>query len=406
MENCWAHINLKTDNRTMEHIHIFYYIIFLSVLLAACSSENSLEDKKKALEGLKAEAEEINNKISTLEQEIEASDPTFTTEAEENAVLVAVEEVVPVTFSHKIEVRGSVASRRNVMISSQINGKIESVRVREGQKVSKGRVLLTLDADIIRNNIAELKTSLELAEAVYERQANLWKKKIGTEIQYLEAKNNKESLERRLATAQSQLDQAIIKAPFSGTVDAVPAREGEMALPGNPLVRMVSRENMYIEAEVSERYIGNFNAGDSVELYFPVHNKRISSTITSSSEVINAENRTFTIEVALPELGFQASPNQVVVLKLTDYSAEDALVVPTEIILSDQSGKFIYTTQNKEGHTEAVKTRVEVGKSYDGNTEILEGLSANEEVILEGYRDVADGVAIKKSENSTKTATL
>ncbi|UII29425.1 efflux RND transporter periplasmic adaptor subunit [Fulvivirga maritima] len=382
----------------------FYYLAIITLLFAACSKEG-LEAKKEQLQSYKDEVRELNTKIKELETEIAALDSTYGVE-EGKAILVNTKVVKATDFKHKIEVRGSVESRRNVMLTSETAGTIESVKVREGQKVSAGQTLIVLDADILRNNIAELKTSLELAKVVYERQANLWEKKIGTEIQYLEAKNNKEAIERRLATAHSQLDQAVVKAPFAGVIDELPAREGEMAQPGVDLVRVVSPEMMYIDADVSERYISDFKVGDEVDLYFPVQDKHITSKISAVSEVIKSDNRTFSIEVKLPKLDFPVKPNQVVVLELTDYEAESALVVPTEIILSDGDDNFLYTAEDENNKTVAKKTKVKVGESYDGVTEVKEGLKQNDIVVIEGYRSLSDGVAVKAADKSTKTAQL
>lgn len=379
------------------------YILSIALLVAACSGQEGVEKKKSQLNELKSKVKELNGQIAQLEKEIASEDPDFNNAHEGKAILVATEAVMKEDFIHKIEVRGSVDSKKNVLVSAQIGGEIEAIRVKEGQKVNKGDVLIMLDADVIQNNIAELKTDLDLANAVYKRQSNLWKKDIGTEIQYLEAKNKKESLERKLATAKSQLDQAIIRAPFSGSVDEIPAKEGEMASPGAPLVRMVSERSMFIQADVSERYIGDLNVGDEVSLYFPVQDKRFNTTISFVSEVINSANRTFSIEVQLPQLDFKVKPNQVVIMEMADYKAENAIVVPTEVILSDNDGKFLYTASSNKAESVAKKTHIQAGKTYKGKTEILSGLAQNDLIITEGYRDVSDGVLIKSTKRSTES---
>lgn len=389
----------------MRHT-IIYLFAFTTILVSCGEKKDDLESKKDQLTEYKNEVRNLNAKIAELQKEIAKVDTTFDSQVSRNAVLVNAKPAEQKDFSHEIEVRGQVESRKNVMLSSEIGGKIQSINVTEGQKVSAGQTLLTLDADVIRNNIAELKTTLELAGAVYERQANLWEKKIGTEIQYLEAKNKKESLERRLATAYSQLNQAVIKAPFSGSIDEIPAREGELAQPGMPLVRLVSPTSMYIQADVSERYMGDFKKGDRVELYFPTQEKNITSTIASVSGVINPANRTFSIEVQLPKLDFEVKPNQVVVLRMVDYRAEDAIVVPTEIIQSDKEGKYLFTAANEQGNTVARKKRVEIGRTQDGLTEVLTGLNSGDVVIIAGYRSLSDGVQVKPVERTTETAHL
>src|SRR5690606_16671008 len=318
-----------------------YLIIALTVLAVACgapSDDNqNLEAKKKDLEAARKEFASLKEKIEKLEKEISEEDSTF--QQTENAILVSTFIAEKKPFEHKVEVRGAVESRKNVLISAQTIGEVERVHVREGQQVTKGQVLVSQNADVTRNSIAELKTSLELANSVYEKQSKLWEQKIGTEVQYLQAKNNKESLDRKLATAYAQLDMAIVKAPFSGTIDELPAREGEVASPGIPLVRIVSQQDMYIKADVSERFIGKFKAGDPVEVYFPTLDKKLSSKVASIGQVINPENRTFVVEVALPRIDFNVKPNQVTVLELRDYVSEATLAVPTRIIQRDEDGQ-------------------------------------------------------------------
>lgn len=386
--------------------HTIIYLLALTTIVASCGEKNDLESKKAKLEEYKAEVAQLKTKMAELKKEIAEVDTSYADEANRNAVLVNAKPAEVKDFTHKIEVRGQVESRKNIMLSAQAGGEIQSIKVREGQKVAAGQTLVVIDADVIRNNIAELKTSLELAEAVYERQANLWKKNIGTEIQYLEAKNNKEAVERRLATAYSQLNQAIIKAPFSGLVDEIPAKEGELAQPGTPLVRLINPGSMYIQADVSERYIGDFKKGDRVELHFPTQNKSLTSAISSVSEVINPNNRTFSVEVQLPKLDFPVKPNQVVILQMVDYKSQSAMVVPTEVIQSDKDGKFIYTAKQENGATVAKKTRIEIGRTQDGLTEVLNGIAASDEVITGGYRGLSDGVHVRPVERTTETAQL
>ncbi len=381
------------------------YSIMSLVILASCATEG-LDKKKKELAELRDQARTINTRISELEKEIAQLDTSAVSAADRNAVLVNLKELKPSEFVHKINIRGSVSSRTNVLLSAETGGRITDVKVREGDKVNRGDILVTLDNDVLRNNINELKTSLELAEAVYKRQANLWEKKIGTEIQYLEAKNNVESLQSRLNTAYSQLARSIVKAPFAGTVDEVPSRVGEMAQPGMPLVRMINQGNMYIEAAVSERFISALKVGDKVNVTFPVMNKTIASEISAISEVINEENRTFNIEVTLPNLDFTTKPNQVVILDVVDYRNPSTILVPTEVILSDAQGKYLYIASSSDGNTEAKKVYIQPGRTQEGQTEVLEGLDTGAQLIVEGYRDVSEGTMIKPTDVSTETAKL
>lgn len=375
-------------------------IITLTVVLGACGGD--LEKKKEKVEELKTEISDLKSEVAALEDEIKKEDPEYG-KKEINKVLITALEIKPKYFEHRIEVRGGVESRTNVTVSPQIMGEIETVNVKEGQKVKKGQVLFTLDNDIIRNNIAELKTALELATVVADKQENLWNKNIGTEIQYLEAKNNKESLERKLATAQSQLSQSRVKAPFSGSIDKVDAKVGEVAQPGMPLVRIVNPDDIHISADISERFIGKFVQGDKVDIYFPAQDQKIVSTITSVGQVINDQNRTFNMEIKLPKLDFPAKPNQVVVLSLKDYINQEAIKVPTKLIQTDKVGQFIYVVEKQGEEMVAKKRHIETGLSFNNETEILSGLTTGQSVAMKGYRDLSEGVVVSV-EDSKETA--
>lgn len=369
-------------------------IITLSALLIACGGGDDLESKKAELAKLRSESVELNGNIKALEDEIAVLDPEFGQNSN-NIILVSTMPVSPSAFEHKIETRGTVESRKNVMVSAEIGGRIEEIKVREGQNVKKGQVLLVLDAEIIRNNIAELRTSLELATVVFQRQSNLWEKKIGTEIQYLEAKNMKESLERRLATTESQMAQSVMRAPFAGSIDEIPSKVGEMAAPGSPLLRIVNPNDMYINADVSESLIGKLEKGEEVEVHFPSQNKNLVSRISSVGQVINKENRTFSIEIELPQVGFTIKPNQVTVLKLRDYTNESAFVVPTKIIQRDDKGTYVFGVETEGQARIAKKIHVETGLSYESRTEIVSGLVQNEQIIDRGFREVTEGVEVQ-----------
>ncbi len=368
------------------------------LLLAACGGEqpDGLEGKKAQLQEYKQEVRELQDNIKNLEEEISMEDPDFLNTGR-NATLVTTIDVENQTFEHFVEVRGSVTSRRNVTVSAQAPAMVMNVSVDEGQEVKKGELLLRQDAETLLRNIEELKTSLELAETRFRRQTNLWEQNIGTEFQYLEAKNAKESLERKLASLNSQLNNYYIRAPFSSTVDEVFIKEGEMAQPGVPLLRLVSLRNMYIEADISETYLGEFEKGDSVIVYFPSLDKNVRSVISSVGQVINENNRTFKVEVKLPNDESLLRPNLMAVVRLQDFIEEDALIVPTNLILSDQRGDFVYVAApSAEGDNYvAQKQHIQRGKTYKDKTMVQSGLQGNERLIDQGFREVAEGINLR-----------
>ncbi len=382
----------------------YIYPLAIVILANGCGGGGSgLSVKKEALSQLKNQAVGLQVRIKALEKEIIGMDSTFL-EANNNSVLVTSITLKPGFFEHKIEVRGRVESRTNVNVGTKISGEIKAVLVKEGQNVMAGQALVILDDEITRNNIAELETTLELALIVAEKQANLWKQNIGTEIQYLQTKNSKESLERRLATAKSQLKQNRIDAPFSGSIDAVTAKKGEMAQPGFPLIRIVSQDDVHVKADISERYIGKFKVSDPVGIYFPSQDKRLFSIVKSVGQVINRENRTFELEVYLPKLDFPAKPNQVVVLNLQDYKNKSAFKVPTKLIQKDPKGSYVYELLGNGGDMKAKKLHIETGLSFNNETEILKGAKPNQKIACKGYRELSEGTIVKLVKESAAQA--
>ena len=383
---------------TMNRIKLSVWSAALAVLAACGGADSGLDSKKAELKEYREELKELKSKISSLEEEIAAEDPTALNR--DKATLVTTERVPTKTFRHFLEVRGSVTSDRNITISAEAPAMVQRVLVQEGERVKKGQVLVRQDAETSRRGLEELQTSLELATTRFERQKKLWDQNIGTEIQFLEAKNAKETLERRIASARSQLANYTIRAPFAGSVDKVFIKEGEMAQPGVPMVRLVSLQDMFIEADVSESYLGEFEVGDTAAVTFPSLNQSLTSTISSIGEVIDQNNRTFSIEVRLPGNAKLLRPNLLAVLRIEDFHEPDAVVVPTNLILSDNRGDYVYVAAEKDGQLTAVKKPVERGLTYNSETLITSGLTGDEQLIVEGFREVAEGMTIKEAEKS------
>ena len=292
----------------------------------------------------------------------------------------------------------SVASRKNVLISAETNGRINKIHVREGDQVTKGQLLITQDASILENSIQELETQLDLATTMYNKRARLWEQNIGSEIQYLEAKNRKESLELKLATTRTELSKTRIRAPFTGVVDMVDIRVGEIAQPGMPIVRLVSLSRMYIKADVSESMVGKFTKNQPVEVYFPSTDERLTSKISAIGQVINPQNRTFEIEVRL-NTDIAIKPNMITVLTLTDYANANAIAVPTKIIQTDREGKFIYAIEQQDGQNIAIRKDIETGITYANQTEIVAGLNGGEILVDKGGIELSNETLVNIANN-------
>jgi len=368
--------------------------IFLAVFtVAACepkSAEGDIEAKKKELSEARVELQELREKIKTIETEIAEADPTFFNSSG-TATLVTTVNTENTTFEHEIQVRGTVMSRTNVYVSAETMGLLTQLKVIEGQSVSKGQLLATIDSEQLEKTIDEVKNQLEYATTIFEKRDRLWKKNIGTEVDYLTAKNNKESLEKQLATLNTQLSKTSIVAPFAGSIEEVPVKAGEVVQPGSPIAFLVSNRDMYINAEVSEAYLGKFNVGDSVGIEVPSMNKTFASKIISIGNVIDPNSRTFTIEVRLPADANNLKVNIVGILHLTDYKNETAIVIPSRIIQEDLEGNYVYVLDNQK---KVNKVHIELGLSHNNQTEVLSGLSGGETIVDKGNRSVSDGATV------------
>lgn len=374
-----------------------YYAFALTALLAvaACNkqADNSIDDKRKRLSELKKQAAQIKAEITALEAEIAQANPTAAIKK-----LVAIQPLATQDFAHYIEVQGNVASSQNVMIAPEIAGTIVKRFVQIGDMVTKGQPIAEIDAESIRKNIAEIETRLELARTVYERQANLWNQKIGSEVQYLQAKNNMEALERTLATAKTQLNKAIVRAPIDGMVEDLTQNVGEMASPSVPMGRIVNVSQVEINADVSEVYTTAIRRGDEVLVYFPALNKEMTLKVNMVGQYINPNNRTFKIQMRTANPDGLIKPNMLAVIKIRDFFRKDALVVPTHLIQQSANGeRFVYAARLKDGKYVAERVPVVIGRSYGGNTLIEKGLAVGDQLIVKGYNEVVNGDLLEVS---------
>ncbi|NQW28420.1 MAG: efflux RND transporter periplasmic adaptor subunit [Flammeovirgaceae bacterium] len=364
-----------------------------SLITFSCQNKKEPSDKLEKLNLLKTQLKEIENEITTIETELQMSGELEVLAV--NEIKVTALKVEEEIFQHKTDLRAGVASRSNVLLTSELMGRIATINVSEGQRVAGGELLITLNAQVLKDNIAEVKTQLDLAQIIFEKQTNLWEQNIGTEIQYLQVKSNAESLERRLKTMQSQLNMSRIYAPFEGVIDQVIAKVGEFSQPGMPLLRLVNPASMYLQAAASEVFLGKFEVGDSVQITFPIQNKQLYSIVTAVGQVIDGQNRTFQLEVQLPKVDFFVKPNQVVVLQLVDYENTHALTVPSKLIQTDNRGTFIYVIEGESGKRIAKKAHIETGISFKNKTEIVSGLARGQWVADKGYRELSEDVVVE-----------
>lgn len=359
-------------------------LVLLSTLVA-CSPNG---DKKAQLEKLKTEREILDTNISKLEAEINPNQ-----QKSEKAVPVRIQKLATSSFYHYVEIQGVVDGDQNVSVSPQMAGVVTSVLVKEGSNVKKGDILATLDAQVLKQTVEEVKTQLDMANIIYEKQKNLWDKKIGSEVQFLQAKTGKESLERRIKTLQEQISMASIISPISGSVENVPLKVGQLASPGLPtsVIRVINMSSAKISADISENYASRIKNGNQAFVRFPDLGQEIETKLSFTSRFIDPTNRTFKVECRISSREVELRANMIAYVKIKDYSNESTLILPVNIIQSNQDGKFVYLVAKVGNINTAVRKKITTGMDYNGNAEIISGLSSGDQVITAGFQNLKEG---------------
>jgi RND family efflux transporter MFP subunit len=363
-------------------------IVVIGLLLTACApKERTVEQIAGEVAKTKSEIVKLTEQLTVLEAELAVKQPV----KEEKVVKVGVESVKKIDFSDYIQSNGMVEAVKAASISPEMSGKIDAIPVKVGQQVRKGQLLISLDSKVMENGIAELVKGLDLINTTYAKQKELWDQGIGSEMQYLEIKNRKESMEGKLATLKSQLEMTKIYAPFDGRVEKILPKIGELASPGRGIIDIVNLSGLYVNTEVSEAFMQTVNRGDSVSIDFPsLPGKVKNTTITYKGDVINPQSRTFTVRVEMPNPGQEIKPNMLANMKIRVISLKDAVVVPTALIRQDVEGSYVFTIASAAS-PRAAKTYVKTGSSDGSITVIESGLSGGEMIITQGYNHVKSG---------------
>ncbi len=379
-------------------------ILISAIVLNSCGGDktasietiiasNDLELIRQKKAELDTKSQEITNQLKQLEKSIKTLDPQskiplITTFAAKTAI-----------FEHYVELQGGVDTKQNLVIYPEYSGVLTRVYVKEGQRVRKGQTLAKIDDGGLSQQVAQLKIQADLARTTFERQKRLWDQKIGSEIQFLQAKSSYEAQEQAVNQLEQQVGKTIVRAPFSGTIDDVISEQGSVVAPGqSQLFRLINLDNMYIETDVPERYIANIVTGKTVKVNFPVLGKTIDAKVRQAGNFINPANRTFKAEIALPKTkDASIKPNLTAKLKINDYTNPKAILIPQSIISENAEGQqYVYTITDKEGTTaKAKRTIITTGKTQGDAIEIVSGIANGDEIIDEGARSVKDGQAVK-----------
>ncbi len=366
------------------------FMITVALLVASCSSTpvSDEQSKRKELQEYKKQLNGLEEKIEALETELQGTDT-------EESLEVKVTRLDSQRFEHFIDVTGKVEAEQDVNVSPETAGIIETVMVSEGQRVTKGQVLGRLKTEALERNLEELNIQWELAKTNYQRQKNLWDQNIGSEMQYLQARTNKESLQKRMAGIQAQMEMAEIKAPVSGVVDILFQKKGEMGSPQTPFAKVLNIDKIKIYADVSESYLTKVKKGEKVKIFFPALGRTRDAYIRQIGNTIDPNNRTFRIRIDLDNPDNMIKPNLVSVIQIRDYLAENAIVLPSLFIKEDFNGEYTYIAENTQSASRAKKVYIKTGLSNNNMTEVVEGLSAGMKVISEGHSQVVDGTLVE-----------
>ena len=370
-------------------------ILLIILLATACGKKDitEIQQKQEQLTQKEKDLVTLKKEILDLKREIQSLD----TNARDNAIAVMAIEIKKGVFKNPFEVQGIVKSDRNVLVSPEVPAKIVRLHIKEGQKVSKGQVIATLDGSTANAQINELEGGMELAKLNFEKQERLWNKNIGSEMQYLQAKNQYEQLQNAIQTAQTQLGKYSLRSPISGTVDEVMANEGEFvgSMTGGPVARIVNLSEIKIVASASETYLGKLKVGQEVSLSFPSIQLNTTEKVSAISNVINPNNRTFSLYVKPTKYIKMMKPNLLAMITAHDYEANDAISVPTKLIRVANGQHFIYTIKTNGNKRIVQKSIIQIDKQFPNKTIIKSGLAPGDMVITEGVNSVIVGDEVK-----------
>ena len=376
---------------TMKKITFLFIAAILAISCGDNVKNSSLEELNAKKTILITKIDSLNTALKSVEEEISKLDST------KNLQTVTVVPVKNEVFKHFLEIQGVAKANKNIEISPELGGTVTAILVREGQKVQSGQLLIQLDDSSIKNSMNELNTQLSLAKTTFERQERLWNQKIGSEMQYLQAKAQKESLENNLSSLRTQARKMRITAPFSGIVDEIFPRLGELTNPQMPAVRLLNLDNVYVEAEVTETFLPIIKEGTETEVHFASINKDINSKISQVGNFINPANRSFKIRINIDNNDQSIKPNLLADIKIVDFEKK-GIIIPASLVQQDQNGKdYVFTIVTENNTQKVIKNLITVANEYNHEVYVSNGLKETDTLVNAGARFVKEGDQIKIS---------
>lgn len=387
-------------------ISVLAFVILSSVIVGCGSGAKELSIESLIsngdIEAIRYKKKELADQQKLLTQQIAQLDSVINADSDDaNLPLITVLKVEHQHFVHYVELQGDVTTRQNVLVYPEVGGTIVKVYVQKGDRVKNKQLLASIDDGGLSNQLLQMTTQLALAKTTYERQKRLWEQKIGSEIQYLQAKTNYDAQKAAVEQMDHQLSKYSIRAPFAGIVDDVIKDQGTVVGPSGPgseIFRIINLSNMYIETPVPETYITSIVPGVKVKAFFPILNETINSYVRETSNFINPNNRSFIIEIPVPNKNGNVKPNLSARVQVNDYQNERALLIPQSAVSENAEGEqyaFMVTNVSEDNVALTKKTIITTGKTQEDVIEVLSGIQSGQSIIIEGARSVKDGQKVK-----------
>lgn len=399
----------------MKHSSLLYAITIVLVLwTTSCQNDSNTKSRMTAIDQMdlaslksllaekKSEVSNLNGEIDSITARMETLDPSLNRQKEQRVTVLPVDDTV---FNQFITVQGLLEADETVNINAESGGRLMELNIDEGDYVKKGDLVARVNLEQLSKQKAEMETSYELAKEVYERQKRLWDQNIGSEMQYLQAKNDKERLERSLETLEYEQSKSDVYAPISGVVDEVNIREGELASPGEPIAIILDVRQLIATADVPENYLANVHLGDEVTVRFPSLDVETKGRVTLIGSKIDKANRTFEIEVRINRFTKNLKPNMLTEIKLNTNTIKDVITLPINLIQQEINGKeYLMVVDRSNGTPKAKKTYITKGQTNDLRAIITKGLVSGDEVIRIGGRTVSEGTPLEIISESVLTS--
>lgn len=378
---------------------------FSLLFLNSCGGDDSKADTPEAKKALlekqikekQSDLAKLSSELQALEREYLTFDPDYLTKQAENKKRIITTDSVRVkNFDQFVEFQGQVQTKDDFMISSDVGGILKSLTVKEGQYVKRGQLVGRVDDDIMQKNVDELNLKLNLAQDIFQRREKLWKQNIGSEMEFIQAKNNVEALQKSIATLQAQRGKTNIYAPNSGVVEEIYTNQGEVAGPGSPIAKIINTSNLQVVADIPENYLTSVRRGSTVKVVLPaLDNVEQTVKVSKIGSMIDPNNRTFQIEVPISNKGGKVKPNLMAMVEFKAAASDNAVVVPTNLVQNSLEGDFVFIVEKSDTAELAKKVKIEVGDSYEGETLVLSGLKGGEILVADGSNLVRDGERVK-----------